>query len=135
MQIFLPSKWSVFPSSPKMFDAMLQNFVSSGFKVELHFRATTAMFCTHYRIPILAFIIMFPAYIYSFQFFHCTCHFLKFVSLPFSIIAFKCFFLSAKLSCLLLRHITSNLIKSPSATKPCFRRMDSSACKTVVSSS
>ena len=65
--------------------------------------------------------------------------FLNFVSLPrilpFSIIAFKCFFLSAKLSCLLLRHITFNLIKSSSAAKPCFRRMDSSACKTVVSSS
>ena len=87
------------------------------FKIELHFRTTTATFCTHCCISIFAFIIIFPAYIYCLQLFHCTCHCFKYLlprTLPFSIIPFKSFFLSAKLTCLLLRHITFNLIISPS---------------------
>ena len=78
MQIFLPPNWSVFPSSPKMFHAMLQNFVPV-FKIELHFRTTTATFCPHqltyiiytfFTVPVIVLNIFtsnFAIFDYSFQ--------------------------------------------------------------------
>ena len=119
-----------------MFDAMLQDFVPSEFKTELHFRTTTPTFCTHYHIPVLAFIIMFPAYIYCFQFFHCTCHCFQFRIVTSNFAIFDDSFQILRSFCRAHLFIVAthnfNLIISPSATEPCFRRMDSSACKTAV---